>query len=105
MIRSPDELIAGAGPAGAATALRLARAGVRVMAVDRASFPRDKICSEYSSPEGVRHLAQLGLLEMLERRGGQRIRGTSVAAPRGSRLTGLFARAGHAPFQIGRAHV
>src|SRR5687768_18083047 len=58
MIRSPDVLIAGAGPAGAATALRLARAGVRVLVVDRATFPRDKICSEYSSPEGVRHLAQ-----------------------------------------------
>ena len=99
MIRSPDVLIAGAGPAGAATALRLARAGVRVMVVDRASFPRDKICSEYSSPEGVRHLAQLGLLESLERQGGHRIRGTSVAAPGGSRLTGLFARAGHAPFR------
>ena len=99
MIRSPDVLIAGAGPAGAATALRLARAGVRVMVVDRAAFPRDKICSEYSSPEGVRHLAQLGVLDSLERQGGQRIRGTSVSAPGGSRLTGLFARAGHAPYR------
>src|SRR5688572_32455852 len=44
-------------------------------------------------------MAQLGLLESLERRAGHRIRGTSVAAPRGSRLTGLFARAGHAPFR------
>lgn len=94
-----DVLIAGAGPAGAAVALRLARAGFRVTAVDRAHFPREKPCSEYMSPEGVRHLAALGVLEDVERAGGQQIRGTSVEAPRGSRLTGLFARAGTAPFR------
>ena len=94
-----DVLIAGAGPAGAATALRLARAGFRVAAVDRAEFPREKICSEYMSPEGVRHLAALGVLEAVERSGGHPVRGTTVHAPRGARLTGLFARAGHAPFR------
>ena len=92
-------MIAGAGPAGAASACRLARAGLRVALVDRAEFPRDKICSEYMSPEGVRHLAALGALETVERAGGQAISGTTVHAPRGSRLTGLFARAGHAPFR------
>jgi menaquinone-9 beta-reductase len=94
-----DVLIAGAGPAGAALALRMARAGFRVTAVDRARFPREKICSEYMSPEGVRHLAMLGVLEDVERAAGQPIRGTMVRAPRGSRLTGLFARAGTAPFR------
>ena len=94
-----DVVIAGAGPAGAATAIRLARAGLRVIAVDRAGFPRDKVCSEYMSPEGVRHLAALGVLQAVERGGGQPIRGTTVYAPRGARLTGLFARAGHAPFR------
>jgi geranylgeranyl reductase family protein len=39
-----DVLIAGAGPAGSATAIRLARAGVRVALLDRARFPRDKPC-------------------------------------------------------------
>lgn len=99
MIRSPDVLIAGAGPAGAATAIRLARAGLDVLVVDRDAFPREKICSEYNSPEGVRHLAQLGVLETIERQGGHRIVGTTVDAPGGSRLTGLFARAGHSPFR------
>lgn len=94
-----DVVIAGAGPAGAASACRLARAGLRVVAVDRARFPRDKICSEYMSPEGVRHLAALGALDAVERAGGQPIRGTTVHAPHGSRLTGLFARASVAPFR------
>jgi len=94
-----DVVIAGAGPAGAASACRLARCGLRVIAVDRAEFPREKVCSEYMSPEGVRHLAALGALAPVERLGGQPIKGTTVHAPRGSHLTGLFARAGHAPFR------
>lgn len=39
-----DVLVVGAGPAGSATAIRLARGGARVLLVDRARFPRDKPC-------------------------------------------------------------
>ncbi|MEI7760713.1 MAG: geranylgeranyl reductase family protein [Thermoleophilia bacterium] len=39
-----DVLIVGAGPAGSATAIHLARAGASVLLVDRAHFPRDKPC-------------------------------------------------------------
>ena len=39
-----DVLIAGAGPAGSATAIHLARGGARVLLADRARFPRDKPC-------------------------------------------------------------
>jgi geranylgeranyl reductase family protein len=39
-----DVLVAGAGPAGSATAIHLARDGVRVLLADRARFPRDKPC-------------------------------------------------------------
>src|SRR6266498_356562 len=37
-------LVVGAGPAGATAALTLARAGVAVTLIDRASFPRNKPC-------------------------------------------------------------
>lgn len=94
-----DVLIAGAGPAGSATAIRLARAGLRVMAVDRAEFPRHKSCSEYMSPEGSRHLASLGVLDAVETSGSHPILGTTVTAPLGARLTGLFARASHPPYR------
>jgi menaquinone-9 beta-reductase len=55
-----DAVVVGAGPAGSATALLLARAGARVLLLDRARFPRDKPCSEYLSPETTRVLERLG---------------------------------------------
>src|SRR5213596_3146672 len=39
-----DVIVAGAGPAGATAALRLARAGVRVLIVERYALPRQKPC-------------------------------------------------------------
>lgn len=41
-----DIAIVGAGPGGATCALRLADAGLRVLMVDKATFPRDKICGD-----------------------------------------------------------
>jgi len=39
-----DAIVIGAGPAGSATALRLAREGASVLLLDKARFPRDKPC-------------------------------------------------------------
>jgi flavin-dependent dehydrogenase len=61
-----DVLIAGAGVAGSTTALRLARAGVRVLLLDRATFPRSKVCGEGILPGGVAELQSLDLLSRLE---------------------------------------
>jgi flavin-dependent dehydrogenase len=57
-----DVLIAGGGPAGAACAGRLARAGLDVLVVDRAVFPRDKVCAGWVTPQGIADL-QLDLDE------------------------------------------
>ncbi|MEZ4586280.1 MAG: FAD-dependent monooxygenase [Gemmatimonadales bacterium] len=84
-------MISGLGPAGSALAIRLARAGLDVLAVDRASFPREKVCSEYMSPETVRHLEWLGVLPAIEARGAARLAGVDVIGPRGARLEGRFA--------------
>ncbi len=51
----------GAGPAGSVAALLLARAGARVLIVDREAFPRDKLCGDTLNPGGVALLASLGL--------------------------------------------
>jgi geranylgeranyl reductase family protein len=50
-----DVLVVGAGPAGSATAIHLARAGGRVLLVDRARFPRDKPCGGGLTGRALRH--------------------------------------------------
>jgi menaquinone-9 beta-reductase len=94
-----DVLIAGAGPAGSATAALLAHAGCSVLAVDRARFPRDKACSEYMSPEAVRILSRLGVMGQLEQAGGVALEGLKVFAPRGARAHGRFAGTFPPPFR------
>jgi flavin-dependent dehydrogenase len=54
-----DLLVAGAGPAGLATALYAARAGLEVTVVDPRSGPIDKACGEGLMPGAVRALAEL----------------------------------------------
>lgn len=95
----PDILIAGAGPAGSAAAIHFARAGLRVMLLDRAVFPRHKICSEYLSPEAIRLLDEFGLVPELERAGAMPLLGTRVIGPRGSRLTGRFSETEVRPYR------
>jgi 2-polyprenyl-6-methoxyphenol hydroxylase-like FAD-dependent oxidoreductase len=99
MSEHDEVLIVGAGPAGSATATHLARAGHQVTLLDRARFPREKPCSEYLSPETVRHLAGLGVLDTLEAYGGTPLEGTRVQAALGASLTGRFADAGGTPYR------
>src|SRR5439155_357996 len=61
-----DVIVVGAGPAGAATAILLAEHGVAVQLLDRARFPRPKICGEYLSPEAPRVLDRLGVLKTVD---------------------------------------
>ncbi|HEX8875973.1 MAG TPA: FAD-dependent monooxygenase [Phycisphaerales bacterium] len=56
-----DVVIVGAGPAGSAAACRAATLGLRTLIVDRASFPRDKVCGGCLSPLGLDALDALGL--------------------------------------------
>jgi menaquinone-9 beta-reductase len=56
-----DVIVAGAGPAGAAFAARLARAGYDVLMVDRAQFPRDKVCGDFVGPLALVELEAIGV--------------------------------------------
>jgi geranylgeranyl reductase family protein len=56
-----DVLVVGAGPAGAAAAITLARAGVSAIVIDKARFPRDKCCGDGLTTLALRELEALGL--------------------------------------------
>lgn len=61
MLKAFDVIIAGAGPAGAATAIALHGSGLKVALIDKATFPRDKICGDALSPDVVNQLNKLPL--------------------------------------------
>jgi geranylgeranyl reductase family protein len=92
--RSPDAhdvIVVGAGPAGASSAFALARAGVCVLVLDRARFPRAKPCAEYLSPQASRLLHEMGALEDVEAAGAAHLAGMVVRAPNGALIRGDFA--------------
>jgi flavin-dependent dehydrogenase len=84
-----EVLIAGAGPAGAVAAIVLARAGVRVLMVDRARFPRPKLCGDTLNPGALAVLERLGLQPDPDGR-GLRLRGMRVTSGRGVSITGCY---------------
>jgi menaquinone-9 beta-reductase len=59
-----DVVVVGAGPAGAAAACHLARSGASVVLLDRAKFPRDKVCGDFVGPAALVELGLLGVSGM-----------------------------------------
>lgn len=83
----PDVIVVGAGPAGAVTALELARRGFDVTIVEKARFPRRKVCGEYLNGGAVAALESLGL--------------AAVARAKGNPLRGLrLVTTGTAPLEL-----
>jgi flavin-dependent dehydrogenase len=76
-----DVLVVGAGPAGTVAARQLAAAGVRVRIVDRATFPRDKLCGDTLNP------GCMAMLDRLDTDVAKRIRARGLAIT-GMTITG-----------------
>lgn len=87
---SVHAIVVGAGPAGSATATLLAERGWSVLLLDKAAFPRPKVCGEYISPEGARVLDRLGVLKDIDAAGAQPLSGMRIVAPDGTVLEGSY---------------
>ena len=92
-----DVVIVGAGPAGSVAGAILARAGARVRIVDRAMFPRDKLCGDTVNPGTLARLQALQLTDGIEARSlrvnGMRVTGSGGVAIEGRYPGGLSGRA------------
>ena len=80
-----DVLIVGAGPAGSAAAITLARAGRQVLLIDQHDFPRDKICGDGLIPDAMQALEQLGLTKQV-RALATPVQGLTCHGPKGGSL-------------------
>lgn len=85
-----DAVVIGAGPAGAVSARELARGGARVLLLDRAHFPRPKVCGCCVNGSAIGTLERLGLSHVLAKAVPLR----AVALARGARRATVSLPAG-----------
>ena len=90
-----DAIIVGGGPAGSATAARLAAAGHSVLLLDRAEFPRRKACGECVNPAGVAALHALGAWDAVEAATHARLDGWRIRPGQEEGFRGRFPREVH----------
>ncbi|MFA9270277.1 MAG: NAD(P)/FAD-dependent oxidoreductase [Baekduiaceae bacterium] len=75
-----DAIVVGARCSGSATAIALARAGRRVIALDRAKFPSDTLSTHLLFAGGVSELRALGALDRVEETDAPRLPAALMAA-------------------------
>lgn len=83
-----DVIVAGAGPAGSIAATVLARAGARVLLLERSRFPRPKLCGDSINPGAAAILDRLGLSQVLA--GSLPVDGMLVSGEGAVRVVGTY---------------
>jgi len=78
-----EVIVVGAGPAGATTAMSLARKGHDVLLLDRKSFPRDKVCGDAVPAGAIEKLYALGMQEKIKAAGFYHIDKMRLVSPKG----------------------
>ena len=76
-----DIIIVGGGPAGAAAALYAEKAGLKSIILEKAKFPRDKICGDALSGKTIKILRDLDLIDELEQLDGSHINRITFGSP------------------------
>jgi flavin-dependent dehydrogenase len=103
-----DAIVLGAGPAGSTAALVLARSGWTVALVEKARFPRRKVCGEFVSATNLPLLSALGVCNAFLTHAGPEVRRVGLfagdtaltsAMPEASNPQGKWGRA------LGREHL
>jgi len=77
-----DVIIVGAGPAGTTAALYAHRLGLNCILLDKAVFPRDKICGDALSGKSVRIMRELNLLDEVAKLDGSEINRITFGSPK-----------------------
>ena len=76
-----DIIIVGAGPAGSVAAIYARRNGLKTLLLEKAKFPRDKICGDAVSGKSINILIELGLLEEAQNLPGAIIDSITFGSP------------------------
>lgn len=97
-----DAIVVGGGPSGATSAMLLASAGWRVCVVEKADFPRRKVCGEFISATTWPLLREMGVADALKKIAGPPVRRIGVYAGE-AMVTAALARTNERAADDGRA--
>ncbi|MBI4181493.1 MAG: geranylgeranyl reductase family protein [Candidatus Aenigmarchaeota archaeon] len=81
-----DVIVVGGGPAGSIAAMYLKRAGRDVLLIDKAAFPRDKVCGDAQGRKLATVMKDLGIYEHYRKLPGRPIYGLRLSAPNGVQI-------------------
>ena len=82
-----DIIVGGGGPGGSAAASYAALDGNKVLLIEKAVWPRDKICGDAVGGKSLRHVKELGVKEMIEATPHFRVTGMMFSSPNGNQVT------------------
>ena len=92
-----DVVVVGAGPGGSAAATLLSRAGASTLILDKAFFPRDKVCGDGLTPRALYWLNALGCVDQVLASTRSCITSADLYVRGEHALTGAFPASGQYP--------
>ncbi|MBI4176678.1 MAG: geranylgeranyl reductase family protein, partial [Candidatus Aenigmarchaeota archaeon] len=81
-----DVIVVGGGPTGTIAAMYLKKAGKDVLLIDKAKFPRDKICGDAQGRKAAMVMKELGIYEEYKKIPGCPIFGLRLSSPNGTQI-------------------